>query len=83
MKKLSKILALVLCGLMAFSVVGCTPEGPDPAGNRTKVNIQIYDAGVGIDWLKTLCNNFADEHAETEGKTVKKYRIVKGEYVDA
>ena len=24
-----------------------------------------------------------DEHAEAEGKTVKKYRIVKGEYVDA
>lgn len=72
MKKLSKILALVLCGLMAFSVVGCAPEEVDPAGNRTKINIQIYDAGVGIDWLKTLTANFASEHEETEFEPGKK-----------
>lgn len=72
MKTLKKLLAIVLCALMAFTVVGCGPQGPEEGAGMTKINIQIYDAGVGIDWLKVLAKNYADENAERSfepGKT--------------
>ena len=78
MKKLKKLLAVILCALMAFTVVGCTPPGPEEGAGMTVINIQIYDAGVGIDWLKTLCKSYAEEWQDRSfepGKTGVYFKI--------
>ena len=105
MKTLKRLLALVLCFLMAISVVACggpgntgdntgsgnngdvvdegngngsggngnegtgggTPVIPTPGEDAepTIVNIQGYEAGVNLNWLRTLCAEFEEIHKDT------------------
>lgn len=62
----------------AFYCEECVKSWADRNGK--KFDEQYKDPkGMFTRWWNWL----VDEHAEAEGKTVKKYRIVKGEYVDA
>lgn len=73
MKKLKKILALSLCGLMAFSAVGCNPVDDDGEdfGNATVIKIEGYEAGVNLDWIRELGRQYSALHKDDvyeEGK---------------
>lgn len=81
MKKLKKLLALSLCGLMAFSLVGCGDGGTTGGGSdgtKTVINIQGYEAGVNLDWLRALCKEYeavlGDESFEA-GKSGVEFKI--------
>ena len=105
MKTLKRLLALVLCFLMAISVVACggggntgdntgnnndvvdgpgdstggnddetgggTPVTPTPGerANPTVINIQGYEAGVNLNWLRTLCVEFEEIHKDDTFRT--------------
>ncbi len=81
MKKLKKLLALSLCGLMAFSLAGCpSPDSESGVDNGTKtvINIQGYEAGVNLDWLRVLCDEYEELHKDEsfeDGKTGIEFKI--------
>ena len=70
MKKLKKLLSVALCGLMAFSAVGCggggggeeIPEGY--TGKETVIDVSIYDAGVNKNWLVDLAKDYEQLHLQ-------------------
>ncbi len=88
MKKLKRLLALMLCSLMSLTLVACgdgsdsgdgPSEGPSSGNsNITEIQIQGYEAGVNLDWLRELAAEFEalySDYSFEPGKTGIKFEI--------
>lgn len=83
MRKIKKFLALGLCGLLAFSAVGCgggeqNGGGTTGGGEKAVINIEGYEAGVNLNWLRDMAAEFANLNADriTDGKKGVEFDIV-------
>lgn len=62
--KLKKLLTIALAGLMTFTSVvalgGCTKEKSlsEIYGNKTFLQVGVYDGGIGVEWVEKLAAEF-------------------------
>ena len=71
--KTKKWLSMLLAGALSIGAfVGCTPAGmegnedDDPNDTRTRLRISVYQAGFGIDWLKSIASEYEKENTDVK-----------------
>lgn len=79
MKKMTLVLALLLCLVMSvLPLSGCkgstAPGGEDVVidTSKTQLYVRYYAGGLGTDWLEEICSRFEEDFANVsfeEGKT--------------
>ncbi len=90
MNKFKRLLTVAMCGLLAFTTVGCGPANTDPnnpdpgpgpdgyTGNETIVQIQGYEAGVNLDWIRDFALEYEKLHVNDsyeEGKKGLRFKV--------
>lgn len=76
-KNIKRKIALLLAGVMMFSVTGCQGiVGPKVAeeaeGNKTQLYVGNYLGGVGDEWLKDAIERFEEKYADVSFEDGKK-----------
>lgn len=72
MRKLQKIAALGLAGLLSCSTLAaCVPAG-DLHKDKTHLNIKVFNGGLGFAWLQELANKFMDTFKDVSFEEGKK-----------
>ena len=63
MKKMKKLMAFVLIGIMCASAVAGCGKGEKKASNSTTdVQIAYWNSGLGTDWLDAAIEGFKKVH---------------------
>ena len=79
--KVKRLLAVLMCCLIACTMVACGGgTGDDPIDpTKTQLYISNYDGGFGDEWLRALADRFEELHKDDrleEGKTGIQVRLV-------
>lgn len=66
MRKIKKILALMMVGVLSIGTFsGCGKGENNKSGNSTKdIEIRVWQAGMGIEWLDAVIEGFKKAHPE-------------------
>lgn len=78
--KFNKIIAAVLCFILAFAAVGCSRDqgGEKENKNMTQLYIGVFEGGLGSDWIYAIKKDFEEKYADVsfeDGKTGVQLRI--------
>lgn len=63
MKKLLALLMAVIISLGTFSLVGCAPKGPGIDEGKSQLNVGLFQAGLGREWMDQAVADFEAKYA--------------------
>ena len=73
MKKVKKLLALLLAGVMVVSIAGCGAKRVEEVeSDKTQLYVGVAATGIGDAWLKDAISRFEEKYADTSFEEGKK-----------